>query len=298
MIESIIRFKSPEPIYVICNDSLTFKYVSSLPYDQVIAVELAELENVYPELQKAKSDRTLIEYYYCLTPFLIDFCIRHSGADIGIYVDSDIAFFSNPENALLEFNDNFEVAIVPHRFAAEDEYLSRYGLYNVGWVAFRNSQPGLKVLNWWKQKCRETTSVIPTAESFGDQKYLDFFDSLGVPILKVRGIGNNAGPWNCKETVVTVKEEILFNDEELIYYHFSGLRIFPFVTRLGFAGYSYRPSRNLRNKVYKPYIRSLSINQRKFNLSSVSKFDSLTLKEWLREIFFLDLIINRLIPKQ
>ena len=53
------------------------------------------------------------------------------------------------------FPGNFEVS---HVAAWRNYHLGKYGNFNVGWLAFKNSLESLALLDWWATKCIESTS--------------------------------------------------------------------------------------------------------------------------------------------
>jgi hypothetical protein len=287
-----MKFGANHRIMVVCHDQVTHDNISRLELDNMIVIKLEVLELEYPLLAKAKENRIPIEYLYCLTPFVISLAQSFFPDEVIVYVDADIYFFSSPHRVLQLFSDRFDVAIVPHRFRAQDSYLEKYGKFNVGWLAFRNNKNAGVVLHWWRQSCLESTSLQSSEFVFGDQKYLDQFAHLFENVLVIEDLGHNLAPWNCNNVQFNSSGKIEYDGAEVMYFHFSGLRIFKGITRLGYAGYSWRPSRSMQNHIYKPYRNSIAYFESMSNIKKRSDFRSLSKKEWLRELYFLDLAWN------
>jgi len=64
-----------------------------------------------------------------------------------------------------------------HRFSPEQKDLEIYGKYNVGLLMFKNDQRGMTVLKWWKDKCNEWCYGRLEKDRYGDQMYLNQFQT-------------------------------------------------------------------------------------------------------------------------
>ena len=280
-------------VCVVCHDEQAKAVVDSLKDLKLISFMLSEVEAYFPDLRVAQTNRSKLEYLFCLTPYLIEYTFLLHSNEIVIYIDSDIYFFASPTKALNSLRRDADVAIVPHRFIEESKYLERYGKFNVGWMAFRPTDESRKVLNWWREKCFESTSCIVTEESFADQKYLDQFTTISARISIANNLGENAAPWNCYSIDKIANARIAIRNEELIYFHFSGLRMYPNCTVLGYAGYGKRPSREMRSRIYKPYIKNLKHIENSLDFIPTQEPRSLMLREWIRTLYFSDIIFNK-----
>ena len=117
-------------------------------------ISLQDLEKVDPELLKAKNNRSLIEYYYTLTPSLPLFILnKNKNIDLITHLDSDLYFFSSVEPIFEEIK-NSSIAIMEHRFTNESLHLKN-GVYNVSWISYRRDSNGMKCLEWYRDRCNE-----------------------------------------------------------------------------------------------------------------------------------------------
>ena len=280
-------------VCVVCHDEQAKVVVDSLKDSKLQSYLLSEVEGYFADLRIAQTNRDKLEYFFCLTPYLIEYTFLLHINEIVIYIDSDIFFFASPTKALNSLCQDADVAIVPHRFFEELKYLEQYGKFNVGWMAFRPTDESRKVLNWWRERCFESTSCVVTDDSFADQKYLDQFTTISERISIAKSLGENAAPWNCNSIDKGADARITIGNEELIYFHFSGLRMYPSCTVLGYAGYGKRPSRSMRSRIYQTYINNLRRIESSLDFVPGQESRSLKLREWIRALFFSDIIFNK-----
>ena len=147
------------------------------------------------------------------------------------YIDPDIKIY-NSLDELSNLLDSNEIILTPHltipEIKEEDirhNELSalRHGVYNLGFLAVKNGEEGLKFARWWRDRlglfCYDD---IPRG-IFTDQRWVDFAPAyFNVYILK--NPGYNMAPWNLSTRKLKFKNnKLIVNDEfELIFFHFSG----------------------------------------------------------------------------
>jgi hypothetical protein len=278
-------------ILVFCHDNKTYEVIQGLGLENLTAIELEILENAYPELDSAKSSRAILEYYFLLSPYVVHYALTFLNASLAVYIDADTFFFQDPNLALAELDPYCDVAIIPHRFDTKNSYMNKYGIYNVGWVSFRNTTGGMQILEFWRESCLNSTSTVPTEKIFGDQKYLDFFAKVGPGVQVISHPGMNAAPWNCRD--VKLQNQVLFHEElPLIFFHFSGLKNFAFFSAIGFAGYSKRPKQIVKRQIYKKYISTLARLEKSHDCNNRQIIGDLNFKGWAREFYYFDLLVN------
>ena len=279
-----------DKLVVFCHDEKSLSVIKSLDLNRIEALSVSDLEKEYPELIQAKATRSRLEYFFLLSPYVIKFLIEKRFVKVAIYLDADVFFFKKPEFVVQMLDDIADVAITPHRFSQRDKYMEKFGKFNVGWVAFRNSEYGLKILDFWATSCLNSTSTIPTDTSFGDQKYLDYFEELGGYTQVINNTGVNLAPWNI--TSVKLRDTGLMHvDEDLILFHFSGLKRFPFFASIGFAGYSKTPSSAIKKYIYSDYLKRLVYYENRYDCPNIQPYSIFTKHAWLREIFYRDLTL-------
>ena len=276
LIESIIHHENRDfEIFVVCLDQATQRFLRQLGLLYIKTLLLADIESDDLQLQVAKQNRSLVEYYWSLKATLALYLIRHHPEiEAVFYLDADLYFYSSPD-PLWQAIENKSVLIHEHGFAPEQATLSKYGKYNAGMIGFRNDPMGLKILHWWRDLCLKWCHARLENGKFGDQLYLNqmprTFDRVGV----VDNIGVGVAPWN------HIQYEFCFdssgharvNGTKIVFYHFHSL--------VFIAPEIITPSQHISNPITKdilricflPYINKLiEIQQRLKGLDPNFKF--------------------------
>ncbi len=249
-------------LYVVCCDELTRNLLTTLNLDGVVPIPLSDIERVFPQLDSCKHDRDLREYYWTLTPIVVRHILNTvPEASSCTYLDSDTLFFSDPQPVFDEFRGH-SVLIHEHRFQRSmfDDYNPYiFGRFNVGLMSFRRDIRGLKVLDWWQERCLEWCYARIEEERFGDQKYLDKFPQLFEGVCILENIAAGTGPWNHENYRFDKHPQgcTTIDGEPLIHYHFHGLTICSRDVYVGFR-FFYPIERNTLRSVYLPYLDALT----------------------------------------
>jgi hypothetical protein len=200
-------------------------------------------------LAERRAERTVAEFCWTATPFVIEAVFQsEEAAEHVTYLDADLCFYADPEEAWREIGHR-DVAVVPHRFLAEDyQRLRPNGLFNVSWVSFGNGRPARSVLARWREQCLARCS----AATSGDQRYLDEWPSLlsspgSLCIFENHAVG--VAPWNVRRYRVT--DGPCVDGAPIVFYHFHELtRLAP--RRYSYTGYPLRPEDE--EHIYRPYV--------------------------------------------
>jgi len=179
--------------------------------------------------------------------------------DLITTLDADIYFYSSLEPIYKELGEN-SILITPHRFPDKLKYKEIYGLFNVSFQMFRRDEKGLECLKQWQDSCIEWCYDRLEGNKFADQKYLDEWTTKfnGVRILS--NIGAGLAPWNLSNYELIYRDNKLFVDQdELIFFHFHGLKnITSFLILNGLDEYQVKVTKEIKDYLYKPYIKSLA----------------------------------------
>jgi hypothetical protein len=278
-------------LYVIAHDDHTKVQIESLELKFTRVISLVEVEERFPELVSAKNNRSRLEYIFCLTPFVISYTHLISASDLIIYLDADLYFFKSPNLALEDFRDDADVAIIEHGFQPKFNHLKIYGNFNVGWLAFRMLKNGNSILDWWKSACINSTSTLVSEHVYADQKYLDEFPIRfqGTHINRTRG--TNIAPWNI-ENFLGKNQSETFLEDNLVFFHFSGLRMYGRFVVLGLSGYSLRASKDVKGELYRVYVDALIDAGSRLNLNPQVDSRKYTFKELVKIIYYRDFILR------
>jgi len=245
-------------LYVLCLDDELFNRLQDMELANVTLISLQQIESVYPELLQAKSNRSLIEYYFTLSPVLPLYVLDKFKESIIASLDADILFFSSPAPIFDELGDR-SIYIVPHRFRSYQADLLISGQFNVQCQLFRNDDVGKKCLHEWMQQCLEWCFDRYEDGKFADQKYLDSWpEKFKNHLVISKNLGVGIAPWNIQdEKISSINNEFFINDNKVIFYHFHGFKPFnQFVFKLGLSTYKASRSSNLL-EMYRIYANEL-----------------------------------------
>lgn len=229
---SLYRVMSDFKLFMFTLDDTAFDILSDMHLDNAVIVK--ETDFLDDELKTVKKTRSRTEYCWTCTPSVIRYAINNFQLQYCIYIDADMKFYASPEMLLKEIIESEgDVCIVGHRFA--DNFMKKtkekqHGKYCVEFNLFFNNENGIRILEWWREKCLESCSMKENDISFGDQMYLNDWPILFDNVYEVQNKGAGVAPWNITEyelvhrdrkkvTLKYRKREIC----ELVFFHFQGL---------------------------------------------------------------------------
>ena len=246
-------------LYVLCLDEAVFDIITRINAPSLKPIALSEFESGDEALASVKPLRSRIEYIFTCSPSWILWLLKNRPElEEVTYLDADLFFFASPEPLFAEIG-KADSAILPHRFPAHLKHLEEFGVYNVSWLTFRRTAAGMGVLGWWRERCLEWCKDVAEDGKFADQKYLDSWPQrFGTHVLTHRGAG--VAPWNWSVAPIDQRgQKILVGGDELIFYHYQGLKIFSswlYDPACEGRGYGEMPFR-IRRLIYAPYIKAL-----------------------------------------
>ena len=286
-------------IVVICHDKDSFEKLSRLNLPQVLTYSIFQVEDEFPQLLAARSNRSLHEYFFCVTPFLIKFVMLRFDSNLYVYLDSDLFFFSDFTSAL-DSNENYVVAITPHRYKSSYKHLEIYGKYNVGLLSVRPCPDSQNIIDWWAKQCIKSTSINAANDVYGDQKYLDEFETLIRGVKSLDNLGHNVAPWNFTDVVQVDGElKIIANlsISSLVYFHFSGLKRYRYFSLLGFMPFRQKATKQVKTLIYQPYLKSLRESEYKLGINRGSEQKKIGLVNLIHSLRYSDLTFNPRLKK-
>lgn len=241
-------------LHVVCLDELTRTILNRLGKANVVTVPIHELERGDTALVAPRETRSLVEYYWTLTPTIILRMLERLEPDsVLTYLDADLFFYSDPQPIFNELG-SASVLIHEHRFSETQRSLSSNGHFNVGLLCFRHDPQGLEALRWWRERCIEWCFKRVENGKMGDQAYLNDWPQRFSGVVVLQHLGAGVGPWNHdsyrftegpdgKRTVAGVP---------LIFYHFHAFTVVrPEVIMP--AGTAYSLTKELLKIVFAPY---------------------------------------------
>ncbi|WP_338791054.1 hypothetical protein [Bernardetia sp. MNP-M8] len=227
LIHSLKKQKVEFKLFVLALDDFVFDFFCQNYTDCVVPIKLSELEEHDKKLFDIKETRSKVEYYFTMTPCITRYVLdKFEFVDMITYLDADIYFYESPAEIFKEMKDN-SIVVVSHHFSEKNKWLEVHGKYNVVFNTFKRDEEGLKVLDWWREKCIEWCydKVDEEKSRFADQRYLDYFSTLSDKVYICENKGVNLAGFNVDNSEITTKKGKFYVDgNPLVFYHFHRLR--------------------------------------------------------------------------
>lgn len=197
--------------------------LSSFPADFIWAEDIG-----VPNFHQLAFKYDIIEFSTCVKPYIsLSLLENHENV---IFLDPDTCVF-NSLGPILDDLSKHSIVLTPHYTtpqtddaAESDVGMMRFGSFNLGFFAIRDSEQGKAFLNWWSARCIEYCYMESQFGLSTDQKWVTiapcFFEDLYVSF----NLGYNAAPWNSFERVITKDGPngyMVNNKFPLIFFHFS-----------------------------------------------------------------------------
>jgi len=254
---------------ILCLDERCREYMEQLSLPECSLIPLGDLEAADPELLSTKASKTIIDYSFTLKPCLVRYLMQEvPEGEFLAYLDSDLYFYADTE-PLFDELQNGSIGIIAHRFPGEFTHMTMHGIYNAGWVCFRNDARGRACNEWWRQRCLEWCYNRVEKGRYADQTYLDEWPGRFEGTVAIQNIGANVAPWNVGQYEIAAENSAVTVDgQRLIFYHFhalTGITGHLFDSQL--SKYGVDLSEPLRQYIYQPYLDELFSIGKKLNTS-------------------------------
>lgn len=248
-------------LYVLCANDSVFNMLNKINFEEIILIRLETIEGFEQGLKAAKKDRTFHEYCWTLKPVILHYIMNQfKSAQYFAHLDSDLFFFSDVD-AVFNEEPNAAIFLTDHRNSEEfKEYYDLSGIYNTGFVGFRNCDIARNAVSLWMSRCIKKCTGIYDKENktFGDQRYVEDWPKIFPDVHVVNSIGANTAFWSIKQYKVSKEDDsILLNGEKLLFYHYSGVSILG-EREFDLSYYYHIDDNNTLEYIYIPYIKILS----------------------------------------
>ncbi len=260
MYQSLEKHCADFHLYIFAFDVHCFQVLSGLRLPHATVISLKEFEN--ESLLAVKNERTAGEYCWTCASSTIKYCLETYALDHCTYVDADLLFFNDPTVLVAEMGDK-SVLITEHRYTPCHDQSETSGRYCVQFMTFKQTKDGMEVLNWWIEACLDWCFNRFEDGKFGDQKYLDDWQSRFSTVHVLQHLGGGVAPWNVQQysfktnlNRVTGKEIITGAEFDLVFYHYHGFN-YTSNNCYSLSDNAYKIVRNPVNHIYRPYSLSL-----------------------------------------
>src|SRR5689334_21833619 len=117
MWRSLKQHHASAVLHVACLSDECQAILAPLRLPDVHLHTIADIEARYPQLHLARENRTQIEFYFTLTPYLPSFVLEtRPDLQRATYLDADLFFVSSPQPIFDEIG-TVPIALIEHRFA-------------------------------------------------------------------------------------------------------------------------------------------------------------------------------------
>ncbi|MEW6088370.1 MAG: putative nucleotide-diphospho-sugar transferase [bacterium] len=147
-----------------------------------------------------------------------------------IFLDADTCLYDSVEPVLCDL-DGHSVVLTPHyttpqsdNFSESDMAMMRFGSFNLGFYAVKNSLEGVSFLKWWSNRCLQFSFMESQFGLSTDQKWVTIAPCLFKDIYISFNLGYNTAAWNSYERFITKDSEgryLVNKIYPLIFFHFS-----------------------------------------------------------------------------
>jgi hypothetical protein len=227
MLESLLRHAPHTLVTVLCFDDAVVPMIRGRFGDRVHCLPQASLEVEEPALVPLRTSRTRWEFYATHKAIFMRSIVRRSEPDEVVgYVDSDTAFYSDPEPLFVAM-EGASIGITEHRFSEKARFHEpTAGRFNAGFGMWRNDAQGRQCLDDWADACLESCSAKPDGQGrYMNQGYLTVWPERYSRTKVLEHPGANLAPWNLGSHRVTLRgTKVLVDGQPLVFFHFSALR--------------------------------------------------------------------------
>ncbi len=202
--------------------------IENEPFDRILTVN--DLDIPVKSLNQWIFEHTVVELCTAVKGQAL-VKLLEDGAEKVVYLDPDIVAFDSLEQ-IEAWLDEYDFLLTPHQTIAEktkqdimnNEICSMmHGIYNFGFFAANNSENGLAIARWWRDRLLDFCfDDIPNG-LFTDQRWGDLIPALFDNYYIIKDPGCNVSTWNLTTRDVTKKDDHYYvNGSPLKFYHFSG----------------------------------------------------------------------------
>lgn len=185
-----------------------------------------------PNLSDMATRYNITEFNTAVKPFAFTHLLKNFGFGSVVYLDPDLYFVNKMDELDQLLHEGAEAVLTPHILqpAENDEVhdgkMLLFGIYNLGFLALRNTPAVLAFLAWWGRRL-ERDCVIRLEEGlFVDQKWADLLPAFVPGTRVIHHPGYNVAYWNLPQRkIVRDGERWLVNGEALRFVHFSGNKL-------------------------------------------------------------------------
>ncbi len=180
----------------------------------------------------------ILELNTNVKPTFLKHLMRAYALDAVVYLDPDIFVYAPLDPVFAALDAGASAVLTPHmttpvldgRSPSEQDLLYN-GTYNLGFIAVKHSGEGLRLLDWWEQRCLALGFSEGRTGLFVDQKWANLMPGMFEGVAISRDAGLNMAYWNLHERVLVSDgngyevESPVSGRVPLRFFHFSGVEL-------------------------------------------------------------------------
>jgi hypothetical protein len=186
-----------------------------------------------PNQHELTGQYTIFELSCALKAYYGSHLLKKYQPEIILYFDTDICIYDKL-TPIEEVLTDGSIVLSPHfvtpvpadgKYPLERDVLGS-GLYNGGFVGFRNDANGVAFIDWWQERMKDQGYNNVCEGMMVDQLWLNLAPLFFRQVRLLDHAGCNFAYWNMHERTIRPTENgYVVNDKPLIFFHFSGYRI-------------------------------------------------------------------------
>lgn len=175
---------------------------------------------------------SITEFNTAVKPFAFLHLMSRLHIGSVVYLDPDLFFVDKMEELDRMLHEGAEAVVTPHILqpAESDEIhdgkMLLFGIYNLGFLALRNTPSVITFLQWWGRRLERHCIIRLEEGLFVDQKWADLLPAFVSGTRILHHPGYNVAYWNLPQRKIVRKGARWYaNGEPLRFVHFSGNKL-------------------------------------------------------------------------
>lgn len=227
--ESVKRYHPGADFSIFLMDDVTGEYAAEIRAKGFAAIAPEQIQ--IPNYTQFVFKYNVTEASTGVKPFVMQFLLQH-GAHKVIYLDPDILCFRRFDEVLAAL-DACSIVLTPHStsplnsdYFPDDHLFLSSGVYNLGFIAVRESEVTRRFLDWWSARLLESCLDQLEKNLFVDQKWVDLVPAYFEEVVILKSRAYNIAYWNLHERRIVTQGDTLHVEpsrEAIAFIHFSGM---------------------------------------------------------------------------
>ncbi len=225
MISTLLTRNPDAIVHVLCLDDAAKRILDAWFTARVRTISLGEVHAFDPRLPALRGTRSTWAFYATHKAAFASYVMRRMGSfEWVVFIDADCAFYDSLAPVIDELG-SASIGLSPHRFYDPNDERRAYGLYNAGFICFRDDPVGRQCLDDWRDDCVRWCHESAMADGrYMNQGYLSRWPERYANVAVIRHPGANLAPWNLRAHRIAVTDgRATVDGFPLIFYHFSSL---------------------------------------------------------------------------